>query len=72
MNYKHAIDIDPKFTGSYCNLGIVYYRLGKINRSIDSFIDVLDFKYNDSWCWNNILYPLYIFKKKILIFLLII
>ena len=64
MNYKHAIDIDPKFTGSYCNLGIVYYRLGKINRSIDSFIDVLDFKYNDSWCWNNILYPLYILKKE--------
>jgi len=40
LNYKKALEIDPKYTEVWCHLGLVYFKLGKIeeaNKCLDKF-----------------------------------
>lgn len=48
MNYKKALEIDPKYNEIWCHLGLVYFKIGNIekaNECLDKF-DIFKGKHN--------------------------
>jgi len=41
LNYKKALEKDPKYTDAWCNLGLVYFKIGNIEEA-NKCLDKLD------------------------------
>ncbi len=62
-NYLKSIAIKPNYS-SYNNLGNIYRQLGNSIKAIPHFISAIKLRPNLSEAWNNLYYPMQIYKSK--------